>query len=121
VIPLEPVEVQAPLASALDEASTAVSSNALTYTTLRSPDAYYPPMSRQLGELAWLVRVCVNRDGSRDGTPALKTTSGFSRLDQAAVKWATEALRFKPAVQGGSAVHACQGFRVKFRLLTAKN
>jgi len=120
VIPLDAVE--APAAAALNEASSAVSSNALTYTTLRSPDAYYPPMSRQLGESGVaVVRVCVNQDGSRDGTPVLQTTSGFPRLDQAAVKWATEALRFKPAAQGGSAVHACQGFRVKFRLLTAKN
>jgi protein TonB len=120
VIALDAIE--APSASVLEEASAAVSSNALTYTTLRSPDAYYPPMSRQLGESGVaVVRVCVNRDGSRDGAPALQTTSGFPRLDQAAVKWATEALRFKPAVQGGSATHACQGFRVKFRLLTAKN
>lgn len=120
VIPLDAVE--APAAAALDEASSAVSSNALTYTTLRSPDVYYPPMSRQLGESGVaVVRVCVNGDGSRDGTPVLQTTSGFPRLDQAAVKWATEALRFKPAAQGGSNVHACQGFRVKFRLLSAKS
>ena len=67
-----------------------------------------------------VVRVCVNPDGSRDGVPALQTTSGFARLDEAAVKWATEALRFKPAAQGGTAVRACQGFRVKFRLVTTK-
>jgi hypothetical protein len=39
-----------------------------------------------------------------------------SLLDAAAVKWASEALRFQPATRGGTAVASCKEFRVSFTL-----
>jgi protein TonB len=90
---------------------------ALSFDALRSPDAYYPPMSAQLGETgAAIVQVCVSPQGRLESAPQVAQTSGFPRLDAAAVKWASEALRFRPATSGGVPVRSCAGYRVKFRL-----
>ena len=90
---------------------------ALSYDAVRSPDAYYPPMSAQLGETgAAIVQVCVTPEGRLESAPQVAQTSGYPRLDTAAVTWASEALRFKPATAGGVPVRSCAGFRVKFRL-----
>jgi outer membrane biosynthesis protein TonB len=48
--------------------------------------------------------------------PMLETSSGYARLDSAALKWARGALRFTPAQRNGQAIPACKGFRVTFRL-----
>lgn len=97
---------------------TAVSdATALSFDALRSPDAYYPPMSAQLGETgAAIVQVCVTPEGRLENAPQVTSTSGYPRLDAAAVKWASEALRFKPATSRGMPVRSCAGYRVKFRL-----
>lgn len=90
---------------------------ALSFDAVRSPDAYYPPISAQLGETgAAIVQVCVAPEGRLESAPQVTQTSGYPRLDAAAVKWASEALRFKPATSGGLPVRSCAGFRVKFRL-----
>ena len=97
---------------------TAVSDvTALSFDAVRSPDAYYPPISAQLGETgAAIVEVCVTPDGHLQSAPQVRQTSGYTRLDAAAVKWASEALRFKPATAGGRPILACANYRVKFRL-----
>ena len=93
----------------------------LAYTAVRSPDEYYPPVSAQLGEQgAVVVYACADARGRLQGQPRVQGSSGFERLDAAAVKWASEALRFTPATRAGTPVAACKGFRVTFRLKNAQ-
>jgi hypothetical protein len=51
-----------------------------------------------------------------DAAPTVETSSGFSRLEEATLKWAREALTFHAATRDGVPVQACKGFRVNLRL-----
>lgn len=80
-----------------------------------SAPAVYPPLSQRLGEEG---RVLLRVEVSADGRPlhiALKTSSGFERLDQAAIK-AVARWQFKPAQQNGSAVASTVDVPVRFKL-----
>ncbi len=89
----------------------------LAYVVTRPIDEFYPPGSIRLSEEgSSILRVCVGADGALAGAPKLETSSGFARLDAAAVRWAREAVRYTPAQRDGQAVPACKGFRVTFRL-----
>lgn len=89
----------------------------LQYRAVKSPDEFYPPSSVSLQEHGVaIVRVCVDGAGRIAGVPTIQTTSGYKRLDQAAIRWAREALRFTPATENGVGVSACKGFRVLFNL-----
>jgi protein TonB len=91
----------------------------LSYMATKPINEFYPPGSIRLGEEgSSTLRVCVGANGLLSGAPTMETTSGYSRLDAAAVKWAREALRFTPAQRDGKAVPACKGFRVTFKLRT---
>jgi protein TonB len=84
----------------------------------RSPatDEYYPPASRRANEEGVsTIRVCVTPEGRSSGTATVTKTSGHSRLDEAAVKWAQRA-RYKPATEDGKPVEDCTQFNVRFRL-----
>jgi hypothetical protein len=67
-------------------------------------------------EGAAIVRACADAGGRLSGNPTVVRTSRVSLLDAAAVKWASEALRFQPATRGGVAVASCKEFRVSFTL-----
>jgi hypothetical protein len=58
----------------------------------------------------------VDARGEITGRPTVSRGSGSSRLDAAALSWASESLRFQPATSAGTAIAACKGFRVKFAL-----
>lgn len=89
----------------------------LQYRATRSPDEFYPSTSVQLQEEGVaVVRVCVAPTGRIDGAPVIERSSGYRRLDAAALQWAREALAFTPATRNGTAVAACKGFRVNFNL-----
>ncbi|HLQ11980.1 MAG TPA: TonB family protein [Steroidobacteraceae bacterium] len=91
----------------------------LSYVVTKPIDEFYPPGSIRLNEEgASTLQVCVAANGALAGAPALQSSSGYPRLDAAALKWAREALRFTPAQQDGKAVPACKGFRVSFKLRT---
>jgi periplasmic protein TonB len=110
--PAVPVAPVAPAATVPMRASTE-----LQYRVTRSTDEYYPDASVALEEQGVaIVRVCVDAAGRMQGAPAVQESSGYKRLDKAAVRWAGEALRFTPATRDGVAVAACKGFRVKFDL-----
>jgi TonB family protein len=94
-----------------------IPATALQFTVVRSTDDYYPSQSVSLGEQgAAVVRICVTPGGRLDGRPAIESSSGSSRLDAAAIAWAREGLRFTPATRDGTAVAACKGLRVNFKL-----
>ena len=89
----------------------------LRFEAIRPTDDYYPSTSLRLQEEGIaVVRVCVGPDGKLAGTPTIESGSGSRRLDNAAVTWAREALRFTPATREGRPVSACKGFRVRFSL-----
>ena len=81
-----------------------------------STDDYYPPVSRRLDEQGTtIVRACPGPNGRVEGQPTVIKGSGSSRLDEAAVKWASAA-RFKPATADGRPIRQCVEFRVVFQL-----
>lgn len=81
-----------------------------------STDDYYPPTSRRLNEQGTAtVYTCFGPDGRASGTPKLQRSSGSSRLDEAAVKWASHA-RAEPATEDGKPTAGCVPFAVKFVL-----
>ncbi|WP_132858134.1 energy transducer TonB [Sulfuritortus calidifontis] len=72
---------------------------------LSNPAPAYPALSRRMGEQGKvLLRVYVEPDGSA-ARVELKTSSGFERLDNAALS-AVRKWRFVPARQGDAAVGA---------------
>ncbi|MEI2422112.1 energy transducer TonB, partial [Arthrospira platensis SPKY2] len=82
---------------------------------LRNPAPHYPPVSRRRGEQGEVrLQVWVGADGSAERV-TVHLSSGFSRLDQAAVRAVSE-WRFVPARQGGRAVPAQVIVPVVFRL-----
>jgi protein TonB len=95
----------------------AVRITALQYRAVRPADDYYPPQSLRLEEEGTaIVQVCVAPSGKLEGAPVIQESSGSPRLDEGALKWAREALRFTPATRDGVPVSACKGFRVNFRV-----
>jgi periplasmic protein TonB len=89
----------------------------LQFRITRPTEDYYPPASIAMEEQGVsIVRVCVDAVGRINGQPTIQTTSGSKRLDQAAIRWARESLRFTPATENGAGVPACKGFRVNFNL-----
>lgn len=83
----------------------------------QQPDTeeYYPPSSKRLEEQgSAVVQACVGTNG-RLQEAKVQESSGFPRLDEAAVKYA-KALRYTPGTEDGKPVDACFAFRVTFKL-----
>lgn len=76
----------------------------------------YPPASRRAGEAGTVVlRIYVLENGRvREAT--VSTSSGFPRLDEAAVREATRAWRFIPGTQDGKPAAMWHEIKVTFRL-----
>lgn len=94
-----------------------VPSTALVSRARLSPDDFYPATSISLQEEGVsVVRVCVGPTGRMEGRPTIQRSSRIRRLDDAAIRWASEALEFTPATRNGAAVSDCKDFRVVFKL-----
>ncbi|NJO12608.1 MAG: TonB family protein [Gammaproteobacteria bacterium] len=79
----------------------------------------YPPTSRRLGEEGTVrLLIYVLPDG-RVGDVKIDKSSGFPRLDEAAMNAARKDWRFRPATQGGAAVAAWGRYAVTFNLKNA--
>ncbi|MBU6442555.1 MAG: TonB family protein [Alphaproteobacteria bacterium] len=90
-----------------------------TYPTPRgrshSCEAGYPPISRRLGETGVvLVRFTVNVDGSVTNVSVAKS-SGYSRLDEAAVSCASR-WEYNPATRGGKPLAITYEAKVLYQL-----
>jgi protein TonB len=80
----------------------------------------YPPGAKRDGEQgAAEVEVYVLPNG-RVGDVRLARTTGFERLDRAAILEARQSWRFKPATRGGEAVAQWYKVRVVFKLTEAR-
>jgi len=76
----------------------------------------YPPTSRRLGEEGSVVlQVLVGVDGNvQDGK--VQKSSGFPRLDEAALKHALRAWRFTPGTEDGTPVATWHSVKVTFKI-----
>ncbi|HEV2441235.1 MAG TPA: TonB family protein [Steroidobacteraceae bacterium] len=81
-------------------------------------DDYYPDASRRLGEQGTaLVKLCIGAGGHVIGDPAIQRSSGSSRLDQAAIRYAKATSgHFEPETRNGSPVTVCTALPIKFQL-----
>ncbi len=80
----------------------------------RQPE--YPASSRRLGQEGTVVLLLfVNSDGKVTDAK-IEKSSGFSRLDDSAVREALKSWRFHPPTENGKPVMAWQRFAVTFRL-----
>lgn len=79
---------------------------------------FYPPASQRLGEQGTaVVEYCIDGSGKLTQDPKLATSSGSSRLDEAAIKLMKAGSgRYKPATEDGKPVNACGKLGVKFQL-----
>jgi TonB family protein len=94
-----------------------IKSTPLIFRVTRPTDDYYPALSIRAGEEGIAqIRVCVGASGEINLAPTVAVSSGYRRLDAAALTWASESLRFTPATEAGQAVAMCKGIRVNFRL-----
>jgi len=81
---------------------------------LIEPD--YPPQSKRLGEEgATVLRLYILEDG-RVGEAQVAQSSGFQRLDDAAVKHAKRSWRFVPGTENGKPVAMWYEFRVVWKI-----
>jgi protein TonB len=79
-------------------------------------EEYYPAASKRLGEEGSpTVKVCIGPQGKLSEEPTIATTSGNTRLDEAAIKYA-KAGRYIAGSVDGAATTDCLVFRVKFEL-----
>jgi len=112
----QPVQHQAasPVAAAAQTQQNSMTEARFDANYLSAP-ATYPSLSQRLGEEGRvLLRVDVSADG-RPLTVALKMSSGFVRLDEAAIK-AVARWQFKPARQNGRAVASRVDVPILFKL-----
>ena len=81
-----------------------------------SVDPTYPPISRRMGEEGIVtLLVLVGPDGSVEEV-RLEKTSGYTRLDQAAMDGARTHCRFKPGSVDGKPAALWYRYRYQFRL-----
>lgn len=76
----------------------------------------YPPKSKRLGEQGRVLLLVHVLKNGRPGEIKVNRSSGFARLDDAAVQHVQRAWRFIPARQGDEAVAAWGQFAVTFRI-----
>ena len=86
--------------------------------SLPPTDDYYPDASRRLGEQGTaLVKLCIGAGGRVVGQPSIAKSSGSSRLDQAAVRYAKATSgHFSPETRNGVPVTVCTALPIKFQL-----
>lgn len=124
-----PIEIEIPL-EPVETAPTAVPTDTLPPQTITPPEAtqlqadpnhplvppiYPPPSIRRNEEGVVTLLIYVLADG-RVGDVRLKRSSGFPRLDEAAMTAARRDWRFKAATQGGAATAAWGQYAVTFEL-----
>lgn len=80
----------------------------------------YPAQSKRLGEEgATVLRLYILEDG-RVGEAQVAKSSGFPRLDEAAVKHAKRSWKFQPGTEGGKPVAMWYEFRVVWKIETER-
>jgi periplasmic protein TonB len=76
----------------------------------------YPPTARRLGQEGTVVLLIYVQVDGKVGDVKVQKTSGFDKLDEAAVREAKRSWRFIPAKEGNTPVAEWGQFAVTFRL-----
>jgi periplasmic protein TonB len=114
-----PTENPIPASANAISASTAEGAPAQDLKTASRVDPTYPPASRRAGEQGTVrVKVLVDQKG-RASQVQVAQSSGFPRLDQAAVD-AVRKWRFQAATDGSNAIMAWTQVAVTFKLTDAE-
>jgi protein TonB len=118
-VAIAPAAPAAPAAAAPSASiKTGVSISASYSTTNAKPN--YPSMSKRLSEQGTVIlRVQVKSDGTA-GAVEVKSSSGFPRLDQAAID-AVKTWRFNPATNDGKPVDEWYPAPFTFKLQSSSN
>jgi TonB family protein len=116
-IPVQTAPLDPGTTGAMDTVPSEIPSTPLGYSAAGSTDDFYPPASIRNNETGLVVvNVCVSAQGRVVERPRISTSSGYSRLDGAAIKWFMEGARFTPATRNGEPVADCRNLRVNFTL-----
>ena len=85
--------------------------------SMPATEDYYPPSSvRNEEQGSSTIEACVDAKGKLSKDPIVRASSGFPKLDEAAVKM-TRAGRFQPGTfEGQPQAESCFAFKVKFQL-----
>jgi periplasmic protein TonB len=76
----------------------------------------YPPSSRRAGEAGTVILEVLVMENGRVGDARVKTSSGFPRLDEAAVREVKRSWRLVPGTENGKPVQMWGQFAVTFKL-----
>jgi protein TonB len=82
----------------------------------RAPLPEYPPAARRAGEAGTVTLNCYVSEAGKCGEVSVVTSSGFERLDEAALAEVQRNWRFVPARENGKPVAAWHTFAITFRL-----
>jgi periplasmic protein TonB len=86
-----------------------------------SDNPEYPPQSKRAGEEGLCVLTITVTDAGRVENVVLKQSSGFPRLDEAAIKHLQrQGWRFKPAMENGKAISSTLDVPVRWKITTEK-
>ena len=108
----QPVVVEAPPAPPPEPAFVPPISIAETHTI-----PSYPPVSRRLGEHGTLTLMLTISESGIVSVAEIMESSGYRRLDEAAITWIKANWRYRPAREGAKTVAAKIEAEVEFRLL----
>jgi protein TonB len=76
----------------------------------------YPPSSRRAGEAGTVILEVLVLENGRVGDARVKQSSGFPRLDEAAVREVKRSWRLQPGTENGKPVQMWGQFAVTFKL-----
>jgi len=117
VRPIEQIPIEPATGSAVTEVPT---TSVMQDSRHPLTQPAYPPASKRDGEQgAGIVEVLVLPNG-RVGDVRIASTTGYERLDRAAILEAKQSWRFKPATRAGEAVAQWYKVRVVFKLTEAR-
>jgi protein TonB len=106
------------LPSRPDEAATTALASAAPAQAIAATHTIpeYPPVSRRLGEQGTLtLKITITEQGAVSDAK-LESSSGFARLDEAAMEWVKAHWRYRPAMQRGKTVPSIVLAEVTFKL-----
>lgn len=114
-VPVDEAPIEAPSENAITATAEPAAPPSVDLAVRQSPQPAYPPASRRLNEEGVVALAVLVDEQGRPVEVRVSHSSGFPRLDQAAMeglrKW-----RFQAAMQAGVASRAWTTVRVRFRL-----
>jgi protein TonB len=79
------------------------------------PDQYYPEQSKRAEESGSVVlQFCVGENSKLDGEPTVTTSSGYPRLDAAAITMLKDQ-KYKAAIYNGKPIRSCKPVKTTFK------